>query len=420
MSQVGLPPTERKPRRRLTDRYRQLAQIGLAQIASSSSNILAIVLTSHYSHGSIDEFRIGSLVFALHAFLIGIIRVVCLEPILLAWTTSSLLYKRAVSIGLVAVPVVLILLAISRGLPSQSGIAYMVMLPALTGQEAMRGGFIAAGRAILAAFMDLSWLVLMCLALVSYQAFHSSPLQPGLVVVIWTVSGAVSMSIGWLIWIRHPLRSDAAPTRKDNRKDLVSLASSTVVAGAALPIASVVMNVLDQGVIAADWRTSAAIFSPFNIVASTMHLYIVPRAARTSGRELTKWIRRYQLSLIGLSLGWCAIVQVLVWSGLLAEVLGDPWRRVQPYLLLLFLSQVLLMAAGGQFVNLRLRGHPAAELRARVLYAIGMSLLVPTAVYFLDLKGAFLGAAVTAGLVALFAAWRASRILPRPLVCVTF
>jgi hypothetical protein len=133
-----------------------------------------------------------------------------------------------------------------------------------------------------------------------------------------------------------------------------------------------------------------------------MHIYIVPHAVKSSGSNLAKWIRRYQGGLIVLTVSWCILLQILVWVGLISTVLGEPWARIEPYILLLFGSQVLLGLAGGQFIGLRLRGRPAVELRARGFYAVGTSVLVPAGAYLFDLKGAFIGASVAAGLAAAY------------------
>jgi hypothetical protein len=389
-----------------------MIHIGLAQMASSASNILAIVLVAHYSRGHLTEFRIASLVFALNAFVIGIVRIVCVEPILLKWTNARVLTGRATRLAIVGVPIVVAVLGISRGLPSISGIAYVAALPALTCQEALRGAFFAAGRASEAARMDVAWLVLMCVGLIGVRVTALAPTQPGEVVLVWAAAGSLSLLFGYVLWIHQPRSVAVGAVAAERRKDLISLAASAAVAGAAVPIASILLNLFNRGLVAADWRTSASIFSPLNILASSMHIYVVPRAVKTSGDDLVRWIRRYQVSLIALSVGWCAILQILVWTGLVSSALGEPWSRVRPYLMLLFASQILLGVAGGLFISHRLRGRPGLELRSRGLYAIATSLLVPLGAYRADLKGALLGASIAGGIAIVYAGttgWRDRR-----------
>jgi hypothetical protein len=367
------------------------------------SNILAIVLIAHYSRGNLDEFRIGSLVFALHAFVVGIIRIVCVEPILLKWTNASFLGQRALRLGFIGIPVVIAVLAASRGLPTTSGLAYAVALPALAGQEALRGAFFASGRPARAATMDMVWLAFMLLCFLGIEVISSRGITPGGVVLVWALTGSASFSLGYAMWRRGRVAVDPLMAVTERRRDLISLAASAGIAGAAVPLASVALNITNRGIIAADWRTAASIFAPVNIMASTMHLYIVPHAVKSSGRDLVKWIRRYQGSLLALSVAWCALLQILVWVGLVSKILGDPWKRIEPYVLLLFASQVLLGLAGGQFIGLRLRGRPTGELRARGFYAVGTSVLVPVGAYLFNLKGAFLGASLAAALAAMYA-----------------
>ena len=304
-------------------------------------------------------------------------------------------------------PAVLVLLVVSRGMPSESGIAYLIAIPALAAQEAVRGGFIGSGRAMISAWMDLTWLLLMGPTLLGVSLV--SNIQPGHVVLVWTATGSISLLFGYGMWIRHPAIPHPLTQRCEKRKDLYALASSAMVAGSAVPIASVVLNIFNRGVVAADWRTSATIFSPFNILASTMHFYVVPHAAKATGRDLIKWIRRYQLSLLALSLGSSALLGLVVWSGVISRAFGEPWTRVQPHLLLLFVSQIMLVLAGGQFIGLRLRGRAASELHARALYAVGIGILVPIGTYVSELKGAFLGASFAGALAALYAAGIATR-----------
>jgi len=365
---------------------RRLGLVTIDQVVSGASNVLIAVLAARLL--SAADFGLFGIVFLGYTILVGVIRALVSDPLLLHPEESHSRAGEAIGTTFIlAVPLTLGLFAIGLLVQIWSGtlgdalIVLAICLPLLLLQDLGRYLGFATHQPIQAVVLDSVWLVLM-LAAIAIVFSVSDERSLALLIGAWGGTGALS---GLLMFTRHSLRS--AKLSLDWLRFTWPLSwrfliSYTAMQGSALGMSAEVGAI--AGARALGGVQGALLlarpFTTFQVAAAT---HGIAEVARVTDDRRQVWRHLRLTSVAAASVAALnAVVMVLLPDGVGRALLGDSWDP----------AQALLLPTGVYIVFIGLLTGPIAALLG--LRAVGKATVIQVVSGVIAMAAAAVGAVI--------------------------
>ena len=343
------------------------------QIAASGSNILANILIARFAGPR--SLGLFAIVFAVYVLAMGMQRVLCGEPLLvasnLAYEDESRMFCRSVLI--LAVPAVAAAAVLAMFNPAYSLAA--ILVAAATLEDLLRYIAFRRKEARFAAEMDLLWII--SLALMAPVLLLSRGSSIGM--CLWAFGGGLAaiygffrLRLGWE-WRGLDWKSRFWPYAKFLVVDSIG---NHVTGQATIAIVSTVFGVVGAG----QFRAAQLLLSPGVIVLNGATMALAPRSAASVDPDRHKAAFRW-VAAIGILVG-IGIATVGRWA--LPMALGPAYGAARALLLPTGALMAILALSNGAAIRLRARRQGGSLAKARTAAVlVGVPLLLVGAQYIL-------------------------------------
>jgi len=384
------PPGRRRP----TQALKRLGW-GVADQGISSLSNLALGLFVARSFGA-SSFGAFALAFLTYSVVINAARGLATDPLLVRFSgDANERWRHATSSALgtaLAVGVITGTLCVVAGLllPDPVGPAFVALgvgLPGLATQDSWRFAFFAGGRGRSSFVNDLSWTVLLVLALV---LMHSQG-ESSAVRCLLAFGGTATLAA-----VLGAVQARTFPRLRRARQWLAaqsSLSFRYLVENVSISGASQIRSFVVGGVVGlaavGQVRASEMLMGPFFVVLMGISQVAVPEASRVFERDPSR-LRRFCFLLgalqASLAILWGVIIMTVFPLGPGAAILKDLWTPTAR-----LVPAIALTVAAASFVTAATAGLRAMGVSRRSLRAQ----LIGSALYLVGgIAGAVLGGAV--------------------------
>lgn len=388
------------------------------QIASSASNVLALVLLARaLDADTFGRFALGYavlvLVLSLTRAALGTRITLTPGPVQARETTAGVLG----ALTLLAVPVAVLVtgtgLVLTAGADPRLQLLIGLATPLVCAQDVLRYGAVAAGRAGTALASDLTWLGLVVLALAAGTG-------PTATLLVWAGGAVVALAVAVAgLRTRADLRAGRDLLRSLARREdalATSLAANSVIASLGLLAVLTAAAHLVGPSAAGSLRAAATAMGPVNVAFAYVSLSLAPTLVRRSRERDVPFCAAAGLVLALGTAAWGACLLVLP-DDLGRLAFGDTWSGSAAVLPFTVAEYVLTAVGTAAVLGLKVREHAGDLLRQRVvatvLSVVGGTVLAATTG---DVRAVAAAVAVAAG-VQTGLGWHS--LLRRPLPVTT-
>jgi len=348
---------------------------GLADQVVSSATNFAVNLVAARSLGASD-FGVFSLLFATYLLVLGAMRAVAGEPLVVGFSAAEHERSRAapsaaaaglaVTVGLGAAVACLALGAALGGSMFRPFVTLAVVLPGLMLQDVWRWVFFTAGNPGHALANDAVWTAGTGLAFALVLLLG----HPGVAALLlaWGLPAYLAAGFGLAQSRLRPAPARGARWLKGNRPVAGRFLTEFVVGNGLVQLMVYVVAVVAGGPALGTYRAGLVLLAPLNVLLIAFGMYGVPEGVRSHAAEPGGVIPLFgrvaaALALVCVGLG---IAIHLIPERLGTAILGTNWHGAHALAIPLSISYAGYAVAAGAAVGLRSIGAYQASVLARL------------------------------------------------------
>lgn len=387
-------------------------------VASSTNALLSIVVAR--SVGAL-EFGAFALAFLVFAFVLGIVRALVTDPLLIAHAADEPEAQRtacaraagaSVVLGVAAGLACVLVGAVLGGATGDVLVALAAVLPGLLVQDAWRRAFFGLGRPQAAFVNDLVWSVLQfsCVLLLMTSG------EPGVPLLLlgWGLSGGVAAALGCAQVGRWPRPVEGMRWLWGQRALGVRLGMDFLVSQGTFTLAMAVISATAGLAVVGAVRAAQVLLAPVQVLLLAVSSFVLPMLA-TAREELARVRRLVRLVMAGAAgctAAYC-LPLLVVPDSVGRRLLGASWSGADSVLPLLSAQMLLIAVATGPSLGLKALSLPSALLRVSLVQAPVLLVASVVGAELADAPGAA-GGFVVAHVLGTWVIVRAVRSATRP------
>lgn len=387
-------------------------------VASSTNALLSIVVAR-----SVDAFEFGTfaLAFLVFAFVVGMVRALVTDPLLISHAGDEPVAQRVACARAAGASLVLGGLAgagclvggiVAGGAAGRVLVALAVVLPGLLLQDAWRRSFFAIGRPDATFVNDLVWSVLQLSCVVLLIRAEEVEVPP--LVLAWGLSGALAAALGCLQLRRVPRPVQGLRWLWEQRALGGRLGVDFLVSQGAFTMAMAVISALAGLTVVGAVRAGQVLLAPVQVMLLALSSFVLPllATARADQRRFRSLLRSVTVGAAGCTALYC-VPLLFVPDSVGRRLMGASWSGAESVLPLLSVQMLLIAVATGPSLALKALAQASALLRVSLVQA---PILLVASVAGAELTGAPGAAAgfVLAHVVGTWAILRAVRRASTP------